>query len=285
MDALCGRPWGELMEVEFVVELVRKHKTPFGRQTHEQVAISTSKCDYTLNRKDDWNSSKLPRLVVEIRGEVMVEEGGKGAKRGSRPKEPEMEVQGKRTRLQANNMPDTLPSVKEETPEPETEIKEGETSEETPKKKPKPEQTPKQTPEVQEEEETKKKETEANPIKWVKLGPGFFKKKKTAGVIKKNKPGVAKKGKSMIGKPRLVVLSTKAIAKEVKNKSSNYIWSEADSRGDSKGRRHNNEIESGTRESAGGGKRTSSDESSRPKLLKQDDDVEKASIDNYLLND
>ena len=78
----------EGMEVEFEIGLVRKHRTPFGRQTHEQVAISTSKCQFTLNRKDDWNSSKLPRLVVEVRGEVVVEEGEKGAKRGGAKKNP-----------------------------------------------------------------------------------------------------------------------------------------------------------------------------------------------------
>ena len=53
---------------EFKAYLVRRHRTAaMNRQVHEMVAISVSKCDYTLNRRDDWNCSRNPRLVVEVR--------------------------------------------------------------------------------------------------------------------------------------------------------------------------------------------------------------------------
>ena len=65
--------------VEFTSKLIRRHRTPLTRQVHEFVAISKSKCKFTLNRKDDWNACKSPRLVVEVSG-VVVDE--KGPKRG-----------------------------------------------------------------------------------------------------------------------------------------------------------------------------------------------------------
>ena len=83
-------------KVGFTVKLIRKHKTAFGRQTHEIVAISTSVCDYTLNKKDDWNSSRLPRLIVEVRGELVEEGGRKGPRKGELPSKNPLKARLKR---------------------------------------------------------------------------------------------------------------------------------------------------------------------------------------------
>ena len=93
--------------VEFRAVLIRKHRTALTRQIHEMVAISVSKSDYTLNRRDDWNSARNPRLVVEVRGEIVQEEGEKGAKRGG-----EQDTKGaqKKPRMGAK-VPNTLPSI------------------------------------------------------------------------------------------------------------------------------------------------------------------------------
>ena len=144
------------------MQIIRKHRRAFAWQTNEQVEISTSKCHYTLNRKDDWNSSKTQRLVVEVRGELMGEDGDKWNKRGANKQNPR---EGHNKKLQAETKPNNLPI--EET---EAENKRPDQKVVTPQNPPKyltPFPPPTPTTEV--------KTSQANP-KCVKLGPGYIEK-------------------------------------------------------------------------------------------------------------
>ena len=48
------------------MKVLSKHKTAMERQNAELVRIETEKVDILLNSKDEWNGSKIPRVVLEI---------------------------------------------------------------------------------------------------------------------------------------------------------------------------------------------------------------------------
>ena len=125
-------------------------------------------CDYTLNKKDDWNSSRLPRLIVEVRGELVEEGGKKGAKKRGAAIQKPIEGQVKKVRLQAQTqVPSTLPSTETSTPKPKPDKK----VEAAPNNDPKTPEPPKPNPSQDIRFKTKE-EPPANPTpKWVKLGP------------------------------------------------------------------------------------------------------------------
>ena len=46
--------------------MLSKDKTAMECQIAESVRIETEKVDILLNSKDEWNASKIPRVVLEI---------------------------------------------------------------------------------------------------------------------------------------------------------------------------------------------------------------------------
>ena len=68
---------GELEEEDLEMGVVEQHRSPLSRQVHEGVALETNGADIILNSKAEWNSSGMPRIIIE-HGEVQEEdkEGG-----------------------------------------------------------------------------------------------------------------------------------------------------------------------------------------------------------------
>ena len=54
--------------------LVKKHQTALQRQIHEALNIEGSRADIVLNKKCEWNGSRIPRLRVEVGDKLNEEE-------------------------------------------------------------------------------------------------------------------------------------------------------------------------------------------------------------------
>ena len=57
------------------MKVERSHRTPMSRQIEEGVENLHCKADIVMNAQGEWNGSKLPRLLVERRDKLEVEEG------------------------------------------------------------------------------------------------------------------------------------------------------------------------------------------------------------------
>ena len=66
----------------FKMSMVMKHQTALQRQIREALAIEGSKADVVLNKKGEWNGSRIPSLRVEIADKIEQEEG---SREGGRP--------------------------------------------------------------------------------------------------------------------------------------------------------------------------------------------------------
>ena len=58
---------GELAEEDLEMGVVEQHRSPLTRQVHEGVALETNGADIILNSKAEWNSSGMPRIIIEHR--------------------------------------------------------------------------------------------------------------------------------------------------------------------------------------------------------------------------
>ena len=58
---------GELAEEDLKMGVVEQHRSPLTRQVHEGVALETNGAYIILNSKAEWNSSGMPRIVIEHR--------------------------------------------------------------------------------------------------------------------------------------------------------------------------------------------------------------------------
>ena len=58
------------------MKVLSKHKTAMERQITKLVRIETEKVDILLNSKDEWNGSKILRVVLEIGDRVTNEQWG-----------------------------------------------------------------------------------------------------------------------------------------------------------------------------------------------------------------
>ena len=74
----------ESREVRFKVEMVRRLPTALTRQICEAVTIAINKDDIKMNRKEEWNGSRIPELVIQVQNKI-VEEEDKSKKKGNRP--------------------------------------------------------------------------------------------------------------------------------------------------------------------------------------------------------
>ena len=52
------------------MELTESHRSPLNRQIHEGVELDQNGADIILNSKSEWNSCRIPRIMIEIGDEV-----------------------------------------------------------------------------------------------------------------------------------------------------------------------------------------------------------------------
>ena len=57
---------GEIRQEWFKMNLTQKHRTALQRQIKEALSIEGSMADIILNKKCEWNGSRIPRLRVEV---------------------------------------------------------------------------------------------------------------------------------------------------------------------------------------------------------------------------
>ena len=55
----------------FKINIVTKHKTAFNRQIKEGCLIANNNAEHKLNRKQEWNGTKIPTLKVEVNGIIV----------------------------------------------------------------------------------------------------------------------------------------------------------------------------------------------------------------------
>ena len=75
---------GEMRREWFKMTMVKKHQTALQRQIREALAIEGSGADVILNKKCEWNGSRIPRLRVEVG--VKLDEEDRDEKGAKRPK-------------------------------------------------------------------------------------------------------------------------------------------------------------------------------------------------------
>ena len=65
-NAMGKHTWGHHLGVipRYEMVVVKKHRSPIGRQIGEAVMIEMSKAEGIMNSKGEWNGSKIPRKVV-----------------------------------------------------------------------------------------------------------------------------------------------------------------------------------------------------------------------------
>ena len=69
------------MEEDLEMSVEERHQSQLARQIHEGVEIELNKADILLNSKSEWNSSKIPRIVIEC-GEDQEKDEDSGMTRG-----------------------------------------------------------------------------------------------------------------------------------------------------------------------------------------------------------
>ena len=55
-------------DLVYIMKVMRNHTTALTRQIEESVAIDKKKVDLLMNSKGEWNSKKIPRIVVQVQG-------------------------------------------------------------------------------------------------------------------------------------------------------------------------------------------------------------------------
>ena len=64
----------------FKMKLVMKHQTALQRQIREALDIEGSGAEIVLNKKNEWNGSRIPRIRVEVADTL--EESGRENRKG-----------------------------------------------------------------------------------------------------------------------------------------------------------------------------------------------------------
>ena len=59
----------------YTMKVMRNHPTALTRQIEESVAIEKKKVHVLMNSKGEWNSQRIPRIVVQVQGRDEEEEG------------------------------------------------------------------------------------------------------------------------------------------------------------------------------------------------------------------
>ena len=62
-------------DVVYTMKVMRNHSTALTRQIEESVALDKKKVHVLMNSKGEWNSQKIPRIVVQVQGRDEEEEG------------------------------------------------------------------------------------------------------------------------------------------------------------------------------------------------------------------
>ena len=62
-------------DVVYTMKVMRNHPTALTRQIEESVAIEKKKVHVLMNSKGEWNSQRIPRIVVQVQGRDEEEEG------------------------------------------------------------------------------------------------------------------------------------------------------------------------------------------------------------------
>ena len=60
---------------DFETKVIRTHRTTFNRQVTESVLIQTDQCTYPMNRKNEYNGSRIPKILIEGNGKIIGEKG------------------------------------------------------------------------------------------------------------------------------------------------------------------------------------------------------------------
>ena len=55
---------------DFTMQVLSVHKTALHRQVTEAVLIEWTKASVIMNSKEEWNGSKLPRVILEVGDKV-----------------------------------------------------------------------------------------------------------------------------------------------------------------------------------------------------------------------
>lgn len=63
----------DTIDAQFRVEIVGRHLTAFNRQVSEGVLISNDPCTYPMNRKYEYNGSRMPRLLTVVNGHIVIQ--------------------------------------------------------------------------------------------------------------------------------------------------------------------------------------------------------------------
>ena len=62
-------------DVVYTMKVMRNHPTALTRQIEESVAIEKKKVHVLMNSKGEWNSQRIPRIVVQVQGRDEEDEG------------------------------------------------------------------------------------------------------------------------------------------------------------------------------------------------------------------
>ena len=62
-------------DVVYTMKVMRNHPTALTRQIEESVALDKKKVHVLMNSKGEWNSQRIPRIVVQVQGRDEEEEG------------------------------------------------------------------------------------------------------------------------------------------------------------------------------------------------------------------
>ena len=64
-------------DVVYSMKVERSHESPLNRQVDESTAIERSKAQIPMNSRSEWNSQRIPRIVVQVQGENELEDDEK----------------------------------------------------------------------------------------------------------------------------------------------------------------------------------------------------------------
>ena len=109
-------------DVVYTMKVLRNHPTALTRQIEESVALDKKKVHVLMNSKGEWNSQRIPRIVVQVQGRDEEEEGErlptveswadpvrlrpKPKRRGAEEARAEMEAMASEKRRRVGDLPE-----------------------------------------------------------------------------------------------------------------------------------------------------------------------------------
>ena len=110
-------------DVVYTMKVMRNHPTALTGQIEESVALDKKKVHILMNSKGEWNSQRIPRIVVQVQGRDEEEEGErlptveswadpvrlkpKPKRRGAEEARAEMEAMASSKRRRVGDLPNT----------------------------------------------------------------------------------------------------------------------------------------------------------------------------------